>query len=257
MRSTRSKARRRSAGFTLIEVMVALFVLALMSGMAWQGVDMVMRSREVNQQRMERLLRVQAVLTQWEADLRQLVDTQVVPALAFDGANLRLTRLQGGEVQLVTWTLRGRTLTRWAATPTHAVDALQEAYMTSHQLLGNEPGALAALDGVGSLQVYFFDGSSNAWRNAQSSGDVQMAEAPAPAPEAASAPGPAPSPAASGASAPAPAAPAPPPPPVAVPKAADGRDALPDGVRLVIGLTGADGATSAGRITRDMRLVHP
>lgn len=243
-------ARLRSAGFTLIEVMVALFVLALMSGMAWQGVDMVMRSREVNQLRMERLLRVQSVLTQWEADLRQLTDTQVVPALSFDGANLRLTRLQGGEVQLVTWTLRGRTLLRWAAAPTHAVDALQEAYMTSHQLPGNEPGALAALDGVASLQVHFFDASSNAWRNAQSSGDIQMAEAATPAPEAASAS----SPATGGASAPAAATP---PPSAATPKAANGRDALPDGVRLVIGLTGNDGATSAGQITREMRLVHP
>lgn len=253
-RSALPAVRLRSAGFTLIEVMVALFVLALMSGMAWQGVDMVMRSREVNQQRMERLLRVQSVLTQWEADLRQLTDTQVVPALSFDGANLRLTRLQGGEVQLVTWTLRGRTLTRWTAAPTHAVDALQEAYMASHQLLGNEPGALAALDGVASLQVYFFDGSSNAWRNAQSSGDVQLGEAAAPAPEAASAP----SPAASGASTPAAAA-APPPvvAPVVPPKGANGRDALPDGVRLVIGLTGRDDATSAGTITREMRLVHP
>jgi general secretion pathway protein J len=203
---------------------------------------MVMRSREVNQQRMERLLRVQSVLTQWEADLRQLVDTQVVPALAFDGANLRLTRQQGGEVQLVTWTLRGQTLARWAATPTHAVDQLQEAYMTSHQLLGNEPGTLAALVGVGSLQVYFFDSSSNAWRNAQSSGDVQAADAPAPAASV-------PSPAASGASAPSP------PPPAAA--GSTGRDALPDGVRLMIGLTGSDGSGNAGQITRELRLVHP
>jgi general secretion pathway protein J len=230
----RTADRRRSAGFTLIEVMVALFVLALMSGMAWQGVDMVMRSREVNQQRMERLLRVQSVLTQWEVDLRQLVDTQVVPALTFDGANLRLTRLQGGEVQLVTWTLRGNTLLRWAAAPTHAVDALQEAYMTSHQLLGNEPGALAALDGVASLQLYYFDASSNAWRNAQSSGDVEDADAAAPAP-----------------------APVVPRAPAATPKSGAGREALPDGVRLVIGLTGQDGGSSAGQITREMRLVHP
>jgi len=238
--------RPRPAGFTLIEVMVALFVLALMSGMAWQGVDMVMRSREVNQQRMERLLRVQSVLTQWEADLRQLVDTQVVPSLAFDGANLRLTRLQGGEVQFVTWTLRGRSLVRWTATPTHAVDSLQEAYMTSHQLLGTEPGSLTALEGVSSLQVYFFDGSSNAWRNAQSSGDAQTSEtAPLPPPAAS-----APPPAASGTATAAPPAPA-------AGRTANGRDALPDGVRLVIGLADRDGGAGAGQITRELRLVHP
>jgi general secretion pathway protein J len=209
----------------MIEVLVALFVLALMAGMAWQGVDMVMRSREVSQARMERLLRVQSVLTQWEADLRQLVDTQVVPALSFDGANLRLTRLQAEGVQLVTWSLRGSTLTRWAAPVTRRSEALQEAWMRSHQLLGSESGTLAALDGVGQVQLYYFDLSSSAWRNAQSSGDLEAGEA---APTQAT-----------------------------DPKPASGREALPDGVRMVLGLTGQDGRGESGTITRDLRLVHP
>lgn len=224
------RRRGRARGFTMIEVLVALFVLALMAGMAWQGVAMVLRSREASQLRMERLLRVQAVLTQWEADLRQLVDTQVVPALNFDGANLRLTRLQAEGVQLVTWTLRGNTLTRWAAPVTRRGEALQEAWMRSQQLLGSEPGTLAALDGVAQLQLYYFDLSSSAWRNAQSSGDQEGLEAAEP-------------PATDGAAPPA--------------KSTQGREALPDGVRLLLGLTGQDGREERGTITRDLRLVHP
>ncbi|BDI04391.1 PulJ/GspJ family protein [Sphaerotilus microaerophilus] len=226
--------RRRARGFTLIEVMVALFVLALMAGMAWQGVDMVLRSREISQARLERLLRLQSVLAQWEADLRQLVDTQVVPPLSFDGAHLRLTRLQADGVQLVTWTLRGQTLERWAAPATRQSEPLQEAYMRSHQLLGSESGTLAALDGIASLQVYFFDQSSNAWRNAQSSGDQEQSE-PAPPPEP---------PATGGAATP-------------PPGKGGAREALPDGVRLVLGLAEAEGRAESGQITRDLRLIHP
>lgn len=216
--------RRPSRGFTLVEVLVALFVLALMAAMAWQGVSVVMRSREVASARMDELLRLQSVLRQWEVDLRQVVDTQVVPALSFDGANLRLTRRQGNEVELVTWSLRGQRLVRWSAAPAHDVEALQEAYMRSHQLLGSEPQTLAALDGISELQLYFFDRSSNAWRNAQSSGDVDSAgTAPPPGPG----------------------------------KSATGREALPDGVRLVLGLAGTGGQTEPQRITRDWQLIHP
>ena len=89
MRPTRSLRPSRSAGFTLIEVLVALFILALMSAMAWQGVDAIARSRESTQARMDRRLRLQTVLAQWEPDVHEVSDTQVVPGLNFDGATLR------------------------------------------------------------------------------------------------------------------------------------------------------------------------
>lgn len=34
---------RRSRGFTLVEVLVALFIMALMAGLAWRGLDGVLR----------------------------------------------------------------------------------------------------------------------------------------------------------------------------------------------------------------------
>ena len=52
--------------------------------------------------------------------------------------------------------------------------ALREQWLQSQQLLGNEPGTVTMLEGVGSLQVYFH--RDRAWTNAQSSGD--QAEAP-------------------------------------------------------------------------------
>lgn len=220
--------RRAVRGFTLVELLVALFVLALMAGMAWQGVDLLMRSRDATQQRLDRLLRLQSVLAQWEADLRQVADTQAMPALDFDGASLRLTRLQGDGVQLVVWTLRGGTLTRWASPALRGLEPLQEAFMRSHQLLGDEAGSLSALDGLSAWQLYFYDQSSSAWRNAQSSGDLAGADAGEPPPT-----GEAPAP---------PAAP---------------REALPDGVRLVLDLAepGPDGTPAT--ITRDLRLLPP
>lgn len=207
-----------SRGFTLVEVLVALMVLALMAAMAWRGVDALMRTREVAQARMESLLRAQSVMAQWEADLQSVISTQVSPGVLCEGAALHLTRRQPDGVQVVTWALRSGNLNRWAAAPTTRSEALQEAWMQSFQLLGNEPEQLRTLQGVSQWQVYFYFG--NAWSNCASSGDVVVAQ---------------PSPA-SGTPAPSP-----------------GKQALPDGVRMV--LTFADGGTLAGTVTRDIRLA--
>lgn len=225
----------RPRGFTLIEVMVALFILAVVAAMAWQGVDAIIRTREISQQRMDRLLRLQSVMAQWEIDLQEIVDTQVVPGMNFDGATLRLTRRQSDGVQVVAWTLRGGTLHRWHAPTALTLEALQEAWMRSYQLLGNEPDTLAMLAGVAQWQLFYFHVSSNAWSNAQSSGDVASAASPPPVA----------APAEGGASAAGAVAGA----------VAANRDALPEGVRVVVRF--GDDGTATGTLTRDLRLIHP
>jgi len=186
----------KQRGFTLVEVLVALMVMAVLAAMAWQGIDGIARSRDSAQSRMEQTLRLTSVLAQWEHDLQAVHDTYgAVPALTFDGATLRLVRRTEGGVQLVAWSLRGNDWLRWASPPVTRAAELQEQWMRSQQLLGNEPGQLRTLTGVGSWQLYCYRG--NAWSNCQSSADV--------------------APAGPGASAPP-------------------RDVLPSGVRLVLAL---------------------
>jgi general secretion pathway protein J len=170
----------RARGFTLVEVLVALLIMAVLATMAWQGIDSIARSREIAQGHLERTLRLNAVLGQWEQDLQRLYDSPSVPALAFDGASARIVREASGGVQLVAWSLRGDRWMRWTSPAVTRVADLQEYWLRSQQLLGNEPAQVLALTGVGDWQLFFFRG--NAWSNAQSSGDV------APPQEGASAP---------------------------------------------------------------------
>ncbi len=206
--------RRRAAGFTLIEVLVALMIMAVIATMAWQGIDAVVRSRDISVQRVEQQLRLQSVLAQWEADLAEVQDSGQLPALQFDGANLRLTRRSANGLQLVVWSLRGGSWTRWTSQPVTRGSELQELWLRSQQLLGNEPEQLRALAGVAGWQLYYWRG--NAWSNAQSSGDVLLPGTAASAP------------------------------------AATVRQALPGGVRLVLGFDAGSGYT--GTLTRDVRL---
>ncbi len=212
----RLKPNRPQAGFTLVEVLVALLVMATVAGMAWQGVDGMVRARDATQRTLGQTLQLGTVLAQWDVDLGAVQDTGVVPsALAFDGGSLRLTRRTDAGVQLVVWSLRpqeggaGQRWMRWASPVVTRGSELQDHWLRSHQFQGAEPGQLQVLGGVSQWQLYFYRG--NGWANAQSSADV--------APTA---------------------------------NVAQQKQLLPTGVRLV--LTFAPGSGREGSLTRDIVL---
>ncbi|MFY7915396.1 MAG: hypothetical protein ACOVPA_12105, partial [Rubrivivax sp.] len=138
-----------------------------------------------------------------------------VPALRFDGAQVRLTReaAEGG-VQVVVWSRRDGAWWRWASPAVTRTGELQDLWLRSQQLLGQETGTVKLLDGLAGLQLYFH--RDNSWTNAQSTG-VRNAQVATP----------------TGAGAP----------PGALPAALDER--LPNAVRLVLNLP-------AGPLTRDL-----
>lgn len=178
----RPPTRARTAGFTLVEVLVAMMVMAIMAGMAWQGVDGIVRARDASQARLEQTLRLNTVIAQWQQDLSSIQDTATVPvALSCDGASVRLTRRTPTGLQVVAWTLRpgngasGATWQRWAGPPVTTTGALQDSWMRSLQLLGDEPGVVRTLTGVSQWQVYFYQG--NAWSNCQSTGNLAVSPA--------------------------------------------------------------------------------
>jgi general secretion pathway protein J len=179
-------ARRHSVGFTLVEVLVAMFIMAILAVMAWQGVDGIVTARAASQGRVEQLLKLNTVLGQFEEDLKSVQDSGALPQPmpAFDGISLRFTRRSETGLQLVVWSLRGGTWLRWAGNPVTTTQALQDQWMTSQQFIGNESGQLRTMTGISEWQAYCFRG--NAWSNCQSStGDASTA---APGGTAASAP---------------------------------------------------------------------
>jgi general secretion pathway protein J len=228
---------RKSAGFTLIEVLVALLIMAVLATLAWQGLDGILRGRDGSRASLDRSVRLATVLAQWEQDLMAVTDTQLVPPLSFDGQTLRLTRRGEGGVTLVAWSVRGGLWQRWLGPTVSRADELQEAWLRSQQLVGNEPGQLTLMEGASQWQLYF--NRDQQWTNPQSTGNLLVPQAPAPAPPASAA-------SAVGGAASAPDAAGPPQAPVAAAAGAP-RQQLPEAVRIVVTL---DNAT----LTRDIAL---
>lgn len=113
---------RRASGFTLLEVLVALALLAVLATLSWRGLDAVLRSREVLVEASEDLDALSLALSQLEEDVRRSWSARLrnlgTPSLAFaspaapgTSASLQLVReapagALGGALQRVTWRLR-------------------------------------------------------------------------------------------------------------------------------------------------------
>ena len=181
---------RRAQGFTLIELLVGMAVMPMLAMLSWRSIESMNRAQAITQSRSDQVLRLQAALGQWRADLDALVETGEVDALSFDGRVLRMTRrdsTEGGNqspgLRVVAWTrlpaALGDTLVpqwqRWQSPPLTQRNELARAWTRAQQWgLGEKQGEGAdprdtslALIPIDNWSLSYHRGSS--WGNPLSS----------------------------------------------------------------------------------------
>ena len=231
---------RLQRGFTQIELLVALSVMALLALLSWRGLDGMARAQASVRGRMDGVVSLQIGLSQWSADLDAIIETGQVNGLDFDGRVLRLTRrdtsTDGSPLRVVGWTRRmidgqagaAGSWARWQSLPLYTQPELQQAW-AQVQLWGQNPGAAeklreVAIVGLDQWQVFYY--RNNAWSNSLSTASDNTAAGISPPPAAGSAPAL--------------------PPPMPLPGALA---PIPDGVRLVLNL--AAGQPLTGAVVKD------
>ena len=151
--------------------------MAILAGLAWRGLDGMLRARDGSREALDRTLRLNTAVVQWEQDLQAVVDVGAVPALSFNGQALLLTRRAEDGVRLVVWAVRGGRWQRWAGPAATRNVELQQGWLQAQGLLGNEPAQVTAAEAASEWQLYKYIGGRKA--NMQSSGNVAAAPAPA------------------------------------------------------------------------------
>lgn len=175
---------RRQAGFTLVELLVALFALSLLAVLSYRGLDGMTRAQAITAARADEVLTLQTGLAQWAADLDAIEEIPGLKAIEWNGRVLRLTRRSTASptdgLLVVAWTRRvvgdtGMWL-RWQSPPASTrgdIDqAWQRADFWSQNVGGDGEGREVAVTPLEDWQIFFF--RENAWTNPQSS-DVTSA----------------------------------------------------------------------------------
>jgi general secretion pathway protein J len=209
-------------GFTLVELLVALTVMALLAVLSWRGIDGMTRAHEITGARNEEVLAMQTALAQWGADLDAVVPLAQMPALEWNGRVLRMTRRGTASVtdgiHVVAWARRDGQWLRWEtpALPTRAdvESAWQQADLWAANPSDEQRRWEVAVGPLAGWQLFYYRNDS--WTNPQSSDGQPGASAALP---------------------------------TGTPAVMSNRSSVPDGVRLVLDLP--EGRALAGRITRD------
>ena len=193
----------RADGFTLIEVLVALSIMAVIALLSWRGIDGMARAQEATRRHTDDVLALQAGLAQWRADLDAMISWPAAPradrnrqpggtpgaltvqrSLAWDGSTLRITRVAAGDaaagLRVVAWTRRpgsGQWL-RWQSAPVRSQAAWAAAWdaAATWGQTGAAAGAAPAVAIAAALdwQLHYF--RNNAWTNPLSSPSESAAD---------------------------------------------------------------------------------
>lgn len=154
--------RQIQEGFTLIEVMVAMAIFAILSALAYGTLNQTLLSAEILSDRMDRLQAIQRTMRMLTDDMHQLSPRPVRDELGDNYSPALSTSFQSGfavELTRSGWNnpmvLPRSTLQR-AAYRIEEEELIRYHWTVMDRTLSTEPVSVVLLDGVESIQFRFF-----------------------------------------------------------------------------------------------------
>lgn len=162
--------RSRQAGLTLIELLIAITVLAVVAVLGWRGLDSIVRSRIALTADMERTRGVQLTFAQLERDCANIITPEMFPSrppLVAQQQRLLLIRKvftenQPVRLQVVAYHVRNGVLSRRESRPTRDLNELETAWLVNDDSVIAQEVALEA--GVSALTVRVWATNALTWR---------------------------------------------------------------------------------------------
>ncbi len=184
-RARRPGIARGTAGFTLLELLVAISVMAVLAVLSWRGLDgMTSAQRRIDEQ--SAVIRgLETGLVQWRADWDALTERPGITSLDWNGNTLRLLRPTQGSnpsgLVVVAWTVRGTgpgaQWLRWQSPVFQSKADFGTAWLRAAQWANyaseEEARHAVSILPMAGWELFYYRG--NAWSNPLSSADEQGA----------------------------------------------------------------------------------
>ena len=197
-----SAGTTKALGFTLVEVLLTLWIMSMMALMSWQSIDAMIKVREQSLSSVADLSVVQTALAQWQTDLDNAVhanDQNQMPGIDWDGQTLKMVRTSSAPwdaqgdpgLWVVAWTARavsgedlmergatnyapGTYWIRWQSPNFKTLSELNLNWQTAASWGKNATQETKAretlLFPIQNWQIFYY--RLNAWTNALSSADL-------------------------------------------------------------------------------------
>lgn len=162
------RPRKRQRGLTLVELLVAISVLAFVAVLGWRGLDSIVRARVALNEDLEQTRGMQLAFAQMQNDLAKIATGPSVPGrapLVIDKDRVILIRKvyaenQPSRLQVVTYQVKNAVLTRRESVATRDLTELEKLWVAAEEGAGTgQDVALQA--GVAAMTMRLWD--ANGW----------------------------------------------------------------------------------------------
>lgn len=170
MRNSNLDKRKAASGLTLIELLVAITVLAVVAVLGWRGLDSIVRARIALTENLEQTRGMQLTFAQLQSDCAQLAAPNVlanrVPLIVEPGM-LRLVRTvfaddQPTRLQVITYQLRDGRLTRRESAGTRDLGELDMLWQEAANVTDSNDAVLLQ-SGIAALDMRLWTSGKNIW----------------------------------------------------------------------------------------------